>query len=100
MLSSRQRGYLIGLAGSMDCLVTLGRAGATTELADRLLELLGQHELVKLRFGAFKESRRELAAVLARRTGSEVVRMLGYVAVFWKPNPDPGERKVDIDIHS
>ena len=61
--------YLSGLAQSMECLVTLGRAGATPELADRLDELLGAHELVKLRFGDFKESRRELAAALAERDG-------------------------------
>ena len=94
MLSSRQRGYLSGLAQSQDCLITLGKAGATPELADRLAELLAAHELVKLRFGDFKESRRELAAALAERTGSELVRMIGYVAVFWKPDPDPEKRKI------
>jgi RNA-binding protein len=81
----------------MDCLATLGRADATTELGDRLNELLGLHELVKLRFGAFKESRRELAVALARRSGSELVRVIGCVAVFWKPNPDPEKRRIDID---
>jgi len=96
MLSSRQRRYLSGLAQSLDCLVTLGRSGATPELADRLDELLGVHELVKLRFGDFKESRQELAAALAERTGSELVRMIGFVAVFWKRNPDPDKHKIDI----
>lgn len=95
MLSSRQRGYLSGLAQSMDCLITLGKAGATPELADRLAELLEIHELVKLRFGDFKESRRELAASLAERSGSELVRLIGHVAVFWKRNPDPKRRKID-----
>jgi RNA-binding protein len=92
MLSSRQRGRLSGLAHGMDCLVTLGRSGATPELADRLRELLERHELVKLRFGDFKESRRELAAALAESTGSEVVRMVGCVAIFWKADPDPKKR--------
>ncbi len=96
MLNSRQRTYLSGLAQSMECLVTLGRAGATPELADRLDELLGAHELVKLRFGDFKESRRELAEALAQRTSSELVRVIGFVAVFWKRNPDPDKHKIDI----
>jgi RNA-binding protein len=96
MLNSRQRRYLSGLAQSMDCLVTLGRAGATPELADRLGELLASHELVKLRFGDFKESRQELAKALAESSGSELVRMIGYVAIFWKANPDPDQRKIDI----
>jgi RNA-binding protein len=98
MLNSRQRSYLSSLAQTMDCLLTLGKAGATPELADRLAELLEIHELVKLRFGDFKESRRELAAALAERTESDLVRMIGYVAVFWKANPDPDKRKISIDI--
>ena len=98
VLSSRQRRFLSGLAQSMDCLISLGRAGATPELAARLDELLGKHELVKLRFGDFKESRRELAAALAERTGSELVRIVGFVALFWKANPDPDKRKISIDV--
>lgn len=97
MLTSRQRGYLSGLAQTRDCLVTLGRSGSTPELAERLEELLAAHELVKLRFGDFKESRRELAEELARKTGSELVRIIGFVAVFWKPNPDPEKRTIDIE---
>jgi RNA-binding protein len=96
MLSARQRGYLTVLAQASDCLVTLGRAGATPELAERLGELLELHELVKLRFADFKESRRELAAALAESTGSELVRMIGFVAIFWKPNPDPEKRKIPL----
>jgi RNA-binding protein len=95
VLSSRQRRHLSGLAQSAECLVTLGRAGMSPELAERLTVLLGQHELVKLRFGDFKESRRELAAALAESSGSELVRLIGHVAVFWKRNPDPDKRKID-----
>jgi RNA-binding protein len=98
MLKSRQRAYLAGLAQGLDCIITLGKAGATPELADRLAELLEIHELVKLRFGDFKESRKELALALAERTGSELVRLVGYVAVFWKANPDPDKRKIGIDV--
>ncbi len=98
MLSPRQRRYLGGLAQSMGCILTLGKAGATPELADQLERLLLQHELVKLRFGDFKESRRELAAALAERTGAELVRVIGYVAIFWRANPDPDERKIILDI--
>ena len=97
MLSSKQRAALMRLAQTKDCLVSLGRAGASPELAARLAELLAQHELVKLRFVDFKESRRELAADLAARTDSEVVRVIGGVAVFFKASPSPDKHKVDLD---
>jgi RNA-binding protein len=96
-LNSRQRNFLVGLAQGMGCHVTIGRAGATPQLAERLGELLAQHELVKLRFGDFKDSRHELAAALATSAGAELVRVIGFVAIFYKRNPDPDKRKVDID---
>ena len=94
MLTARQRGYLSALANDRECLVTLGRSGASPELVGHLRELLALHELVKLRFGAFKESRREMAATLAVGSGSELVRIIGNVAVFWKANPDPDKRVI------
>jgi RNA-binding protein len=97
MLSSRQRSRLAGLAQAEDCLVSLGRAGASPELAARLAELLASHELVKLRFADYKESRRELAASLAEATGSELVRVIGNVAIFWKRSPDRDKRKIDLE---
>jgi RNA-binding protein len=96
MLSSKERGRLAGIAGNLECLVTLGRAGASPQLAVRLSELLAQHELVKLRFGDFKEDRRELSRSLAEATDSEVVRVIGNVAIFWKRNPDPDSRVVEL----
>lgn len=95
MLTPKQRAALSAMAQSRPCLVSLGRSGASPDLIERLAVLLGQHELVKLRFGDFKESRRELAAELAERTGCELVRLIGAVAVFYKPSPDPERRKID-----
>jgi RNA-binding protein len=96
MLSSKQRSRLSGIAQTRDCLITLGRSGASPQFVERLSVLLSQHELVKLRFGDFKEDRHELALELARLSGSELVKAIGNVAVFWKRSPDPDKRKIDL----
>jgi RNA-binding protein len=96
MLSPKQRARLAGMAQSRDCLASLGRAGASPELTERLSALLAQHELVKLRFGDHLDSKGELAAALAEGTGSELVRLIGNVAVFWKRSPDPEKRTIEI----
>jgi RNA-binding protein len=98
MLTSKQRGTLSALAQARSSLVTLGRAGMSPELVGRLSELLDRHELVKLRFGDFKDSKAELAASLAEATGSDLVRLIGNVAVFWKRNPDPEKRSIDVEL--
>jgi RNA-binding protein len=96
-LNPRQRRRLSGMAQSLDCAIILGRAGATPELTARLAELLDRHELVKLRFGDFKAERREIAEELASQTGSALVRLIGFVAIFWKPNPDLEGREIEIE---
>ncbi|HTX73207.1 MAG TPA: YhbY family RNA-binding protein [Rectinemataceae bacterium] len=96
MLTSRQRSRLSGLAQTRSPLISLGRAGASEALVARLGTLLDQHELVKLRFGDFRESRRDLAAQLAARSSSELVTLIGNVAVFWRQNPDPEKRRIEL----
>ncbi len=97
MLDSKQRSRLAGLAQTRESLISLGRAGASDAFVSRLDVLLSDHELVKLRFGDFKESKRELAQELAGRTRSELVRLIGNVAIFYRRNPDPEKSKIDLD---
>ena len=95
MLEPRQRARLAGAAHKLDPLASLGRAGLTEAFAARLDTLLSHHELVKLRFQDFKERKRELSAELAERTRSELVALIGNVAVFYRPAEDPEKRKYE-----
>jgi len=95
MLAPKRRARLARAAQGIDCLVSLGKAGLSDALVARLDVLLGQHELVKLRFGDRKDEKRELAARLAERTGSELVRLIGNVAVFYRPASDPEKRRFE-----
>jgi RNA-binding protein YhbY len=40
-----------------------------------------------LRFAELKEERKQLAPEIATKTGSELVTLLGNVAVFYRPKP-------------
>jgi len=96
MLTSKQRVRLSALAQGLSCLASVGRAGVTEALSSRLTELLSQHELVKLRLsGENSGERRVQAEDLAARSGSELVRIIGKVAIFYRANPDPDARKID-----
>jgi len=97
MLTSNQRSRLAGIAQTRKDLVQLGKAGATEALVAQLSRLLSSHELVKLRFVDRKEGRQELALSLAASTGSELVRVIGNTAIFWKPNPDPEKHTIALD---
>ena len=96
MLDSRTRSILSSLAATQAVTMHLGKAGAGDALVAQLNMLLKRHELVRLRFTDFKEARREIAEGLASKTGSELVRVIGNTALFFRRNPDPERRSIEL----
>ncbi len=45
------------------------------------------HELVKVKFGEFKEQKKELTPQLAEKSGSHLVTRVGNVVVLYRPKP-------------
>ncbi len=93
-LGGTDRKYLRGLAHTLKPVVHVGRAGLTDTLVGSVDTALADHELIKVRFLEFKDSRRELAGELAERTGAEQVGLVGHVAIFYRPASDPEDRRV------
>lgn len=85
---------LKSLAQRLDAVLALGKAGATDAFIKSLDEALGQHELVKIKFAAFKDERKTLAPQLAEKTNSQLIWIVGHVAVFYRQQPDPEKRKI------
>jgi RNA-binding protein len=82
------------LAQRLDPVVHVGKAGVTDAFVASVVQALADHELIKVKFAAFKESRKPLAAEIAARTGSELIWIVGHVAVFYLAHPDPTRRRV------
>ena len=97
MLTSRQRSKLAGLAQDLEPQLHHGKGGATEGVEAQLDKLLTDHELVKLRFVDFKESKHELALQLAGKAGAEIVRVIGNVAVLWRRSHSPEKRRIDLE---
>ncbi len=85
---------LRGLAQKLEPILVLGKQGASDGFVKSLDEGLGLHELVKIKFGAFKDERKTLAPELADKTNSHLVWIVGHVAVFYRQQPDPEKRRV------
>ncbi|MFM8470479.1 MAG: YhbY family RNA-binding protein [Limisphaerales bacterium] len=95
-LSNSTNSKLKGLAQLLYPVLALGKAGATDAFIKSLDEALAQHELVKIKFAAFKDERKEIAPQLAEKTGSQLIWIVGHVAVFYRQQPDPAKRKVAV----
>ena len=97
MLTSKQRARLSSLAHDLKPVVHLGKAGAVDGVFEALDKALTDHELIKLRFVDFKGERDELAKTLAEKASADLVRVIGHVAIIYRPNPDPEKRKISAD---
>jgi RNA-binding protein len=98
-MTNAEKRHLKGLAQRMEPLVYLGKAGMTDAFLAGMEVALTNHELVKLKFAAFKDERHELGEQIAQRTGSELIWIVGHVAVFYRQHPDPAKRKIAFSGH-
>ena len=72
-------------AQALDPVVKIGQAGMSEAFLRSLDSALTLHGLVKMKFTAFKDQKRELAPQIAEKTGSTLVMQVGNVAVFYRP---------------
>jgi len=96
-LSNPQIRKLKALAQRLEPIVYVGKAGVTDALLASVEQALNDHELIKIKFTAFKEEKESLATEIAARTHSELVWIVGHVAVLYRARPDPARRKVLLD---
>lgn len=95
-LKGSQRKYLRAQAHHIKPLVIIGVKGVTEQLLEAVDVALNDHELVKVKFGEFKESKKEISEEIAEATKSERVGLIGNIAIFYRQQPDPEKRKFKI----
>ncbi len=88
-LTSKQRAYLKGLAMDLDAAFNLGKASVTPETITALDEFFAKNELLKISvLKNCEDDARSLAEIIAGRTRSTVVQVIGRKIVLYKPNKD------------
>ena len=86
-MTTKQRAYLKSLASTMDPIFQVGKAGAAPELVHALDEALEKRELIKINvLNNCDEDLRDIAEVIAGRTHSQVVQVIGRRIVLYRPS--------------
>lgn len=94
-MTSKQRAYLKGLAMTEDAVLQIGKSNVTPEVTAAVAEALEARELVKLSvLKNCTDDGRSMADVLAERTQSQVVQVIGRKIVLYKPARDEKKRKI------
>ena len=87
-MTSKQRAYLKGLAMTMDPILQLGKGGLTPENTAAVDEALAARELIKI-------SVLQMAEVLAERTRSQIVQVIGKKIVLYREGKNE-KKKIEL----
>ena len=84
-MTSKQRAYLKSLAMKIAPILQIGKSSVTPELITAVDEALEARELIKMHIlkNCFDDPR-EIAQVIAERTRSEVVQVIGKKVVLYR----------------
>ena len=95
-LKSADRKVLKGLANPLKPIVMIGRNGLNESVLQSIDEALQDHELIKVRFQEYKESKKELCQEIAEKEQCHHVGLIGHVGIFYRPAKDPEKRKIHL----
>ena len=96
VLTSKQRKILEKQAHDLNPVVIIGQHGVTENLLKMVEDSLKSHELIKVKFNEYKDDKREYSEDIANRTDSNLVRVIGNVAIFYRENEDPEKRLISL----
>ena len=84
-MNSKQRAYLKSIAMVTEPIMQIGKGRLTPEITESVSEALEARELIKISvLNNCQESPDDLARVLAERTKSEVVQVIGKKIVLYR----------------
>jgi RNA-binding protein len=94
-MTTKQRAYLKGLAMTMDPIYQIGKSSLTPEITEGVSEALEARELIKI--NVLKnciDDPNELARILAERTHSEIVQVIGKKIVLYRESKE--KKKIEL----
>ncbi len=94
MLKGSQRTRLRGLAHGYRPAVQIGKGGLTDMAA--IDAALTTSELVKVQIFTARAERQQIADAIEERLDCECAGAVGRMAIFYRQQPDPEKRHIDI----
>ena len=94
-MTSKQRAYLKGLAMNIDPVLNIGKNSVTPEMITSVTEAIDKRELIKI--GVLKnclDDPKEIANVIAERSNSQVVQVIGRKIVLYKESKE--HKKIEL----
>ena len=88
-MTSKQRAYLKSLASNLNPVFQVGKSSLTPELTEAIGEAFNKNELIKVAvLKNCADDPTEIAQMVAERTHSQLVQVIGQKFVLYKPDKD------------
>ena len=98
-MTSKQRAYLKSISSTYEPIFQIGKSSITPEVCSAVSEALAARELIKLSvLKNCADDPKDIAQILAERTRSEVVHVIGKKIVLFKQNPKKEDRKIKLPV--
>lgn len=95
ILTSKQRAYLKGLAMKLEPIFQVGKSSISPELTKGIDEALEARELIKISvLKNCMDDPKEIAMMLAERTHSELVQVIGKKIVLYRESKE--KKKIEL----
>lgn len=92
-MTTKQRAFLKSLAMNMDPVLQVGKGSMTPEFTEAVAEALAARELIKVNvLKNCADEPKEIASLLAERTRSQVVQVIGRKIVLYREGKEKNKK--------
>lgn len=92
-LTSKQKKYLKAQAHPLKALVQIGKSGVTEQSVASIEAALTSHELVKVKFIAFKEEKESFLDEILTGSKAQFVSLIGHVLTLYREHEEKEKRR-------
>ncbi|MCR5301745.1 MAG: ribosome assembly RNA-binding protein YhbY [Lachnospiraceae bacterium] len=98
-MTSKQRAYLKSISSTYESIFQIGKESITPELCEAIRQALEARELIKISvLKNCADDPKDVSQLIAERTGSEVVHVIGRKIVLYRQNPKKEDRKIELPV--
>jgi len=95
-LTSKQIRFLKAQANHLKPLVQIGKSGVTQQALTSIDHALAAHELVKVKFIAFKEEKEQFLEAILDGSKAQFVSLIGHVLTLYREHEEAEKRKYSL----
>jgi len=96
MINPKERKYLKSKANQLKPVVLIGKSGLSDESIANIELALEHHELIKVKFIAFKTEKKALSQEIVQKVNADFVGLIGNVLIIYRMNEDPEKRQYQL----